>query len=86
MRAKALWLLQIPEIVSQLETFDVPVVDRAIIGRNSGKTARPFLLTKTTGRRSPQIALGERRPPGGNRAKRGASQVPRQSDMGHPTI
>jgi len=31
MPAKALWLLQIPEIVSQLETFDVPVVDRSII-------------------------------------------------------
>ena len=31
MPAKALWLLQIPEIVSQLETLDVPVVDRAII-------------------------------------------------------
>ena len=31
MPAKALWLLQIPEIVSLLETFDVPVVDRAII-------------------------------------------------------
>ena len=31
MPAKALWLLQIPEIVSLLETFDVPVVDRSII-------------------------------------------------------
>jgi hypothetical protein len=31
MPAKPLWLLQIPEILSQLETFDVPVVDRAII-------------------------------------------------------
>ena len=28
MPAKALWLLQIPEIVSLLETFDVPVADR----------------------------------------------------------
>ena len=33
MPAKALWLLQIPEIVALLETFDVPVVDRAIIER-----------------------------------------------------
>ena len=31
MPAKAPWLLMIPEIVAQLETFDVPVVDRAII-------------------------------------------------------
>jgi hypothetical protein len=31
MPAKASWLLNISEIVSQLETFDVPVVDRAII-------------------------------------------------------
>jgi len=31
MAAKASCLLQIPETVSQLETFDVPVVDRAII-------------------------------------------------------
>jgi len=31
MPAKALWLLQIPEIVSLLESFDVPVVDRAMI-------------------------------------------------------
>ena len=33
MPAKALWLLQIPEILALLETFDVPVVDRAIIER-----------------------------------------------------
>jgi len=31
MPAIAQWLLQIPEIVSLLETFEVPVVDRAII-------------------------------------------------------
>ncbi len=31
MPAKAMWLLQIPEILSQLETFDVPVIDRAIV-------------------------------------------------------
>jgi hypothetical protein len=31
MPAKATWLLKIPEIVEQLEGFDVPVVDRAII-------------------------------------------------------
>jgi len=31
MPAKAAWLLKIPNIVAALETFDVPVVDRAII-------------------------------------------------------
>jgi hypothetical protein len=31
MPAKPSWLLQIPEIVSQLETFDVPVVDRSVV-------------------------------------------------------
>jgi hypothetical protein len=40
MPAKALWLLQIPEIVSLLETFDVPVVDRAIIERLFGLRRR----------------------------------------------
>jgi hypothetical protein len=33
MPAKTLWLLHIPEIVSQLESFNAPVVDRAIIER-----------------------------------------------------
>ena len=36
MPAKALWLLHIPEIIAMLETFDVPVVDRAIIERLFG--------------------------------------------------
>ena len=40
MPAKAPWLLQIPEIVSLLETFDVPVVDRAIIERLFGLRRR----------------------------------------------
>jgi hypothetical protein len=40
MPAKPLWLLQIPEIVSLLETFDVPVVDRAIIERLFGLRRR----------------------------------------------
>jgi hypothetical protein len=40
MPAKALWLLKIPEIVSLLETFDVPVVDRAIIERLFGLRRR----------------------------------------------
>jgi hypothetical protein len=31
MPAKASWLLHLPEIVSMLETFDIPVVDRAVI-------------------------------------------------------
>ncbi len=33
MPAKAAWLLHIPEIVSQLDAFDVPVVDRASVER-----------------------------------------------------
>ena len=40
MPAKAQWLLQIPEIVSLLETFEVPVVDRAIIERLFGLRRR----------------------------------------------
>jgi hypothetical protein len=40
MPAKAPWLLQIPEIVALLETFDVPVVDRAIIERLFGLRRR----------------------------------------------
>ena len=40
MPAKPLWLLQIPEIVSLLETFDVPVLDRAIIERLFGLRRR----------------------------------------------
>jgi hypothetical protein len=40
MPAKALWLLQIPEIVALLDTFDVPVVDRAIIERLFGLRRR----------------------------------------------
>ena len=40
MPAKALWLLQIPEIVALLETFDVPVVDRAIMERLFGLRRR----------------------------------------------
>jgi hypothetical protein len=40
MPAKALWLLQIPEILALLETFDVPVVDRAIIERLFGLRRR----------------------------------------------
>jgi hypothetical protein len=31
MPAKAPWLLHIPDIIAMLETFDVPVVDRAVI-------------------------------------------------------
>jgi len=33
MPAKAAWLLKIPDIVAMLESFDVPVVDRAVIER-----------------------------------------------------
>ena len=40
MPAKAAWLLEIPEIVSLLESFVVPVVDRAIIERLFGLRRR----------------------------------------------
>jgi len=40
MPAIAQWLLQIPDIVSLLETFEVPVVDRAIIERLFGLRRR----------------------------------------------
>ena len=40
MPGKPSWLLQIPEIVSLLETFDVPVVDRAIVERLFGLRRR----------------------------------------------
>jgi hypothetical protein len=40
MPAKALWLLHIPEIVAQLEVFDVPMVDRAIIEQVFGLRRR----------------------------------------------
>lgn len=40
MPANPLWLLQIPEIVSLLETFDVPVVDRSIVERLFGLQRR----------------------------------------------
>src|SRR6185436_15382976 len=36
MPANPTWLLHLPEIVAQLEVFDVPVVDRAIVERVFG--------------------------------------------------
>ena len=40
MPAKAPWLLLIPAIIEQLETYDVPVVDRAVIERVFGLRRR----------------------------------------------
>jgi hypothetical protein len=40
MPAKPLWLLHILEVASQLETFDVPVLDRSIIERVFGLRRR----------------------------------------------
>jgi hypothetical protein len=40
MPAKAAWLLKIPEIVAMLESFDVPVIDRATIERLFGLRRR----------------------------------------------
>ena len=49
MPAKALWLLQIPEIVSLLETFNVPVADRAIIVRLFGLRRRQAIALHRLG-------------------------------------
>ena len=40
MPAKPAWLLHIPEIVTMLESFEVPVVDRASIERLFGLRRR----------------------------------------------
>jgi predicted metal-dependent hydrolase len=40
MPAKPIWLLHIPEIIAQLEAFEIPVVDRAIIERLLGLRRR----------------------------------------------
>lgn len=40
MPGKPSWLLHIPEIVEQLEAFDVPVVDRAVVERLFGLRRR----------------------------------------------
>jgi hypothetical protein len=58
-----LWLLQIPEIVSLLETFDVPVVDRAIIERLFGLRRRQAieLLHRFGGYQADRTFLVDRR-------------------------
>ena len=62
MPAKTLWLLQIPEIVALLETFDVPVVDRAIIERLFGLRRRQAIefCTASAVTRRPYILLDRR--------------------------
>ena len=63
MPAKALWLLHVPEIVSQLETFDVPVVDRAIIEHLFGLRRRQAieLLHRFGGYQTGRTFLVDRR-------------------------
>ena len=63
MPAKAPWLLQIPEIVAQLEVFDVPVVDRAIVERVFGLRRRRAieLLHRFGGYQAGRTFLVERR-------------------------
>jgi hypothetical protein len=63
MPAKAPWLLQIPEIVAQLEVFDVPVVDRAIVERVFGLRRRRAieLLHRFGGYQAGRTFLIERR-------------------------
>src|SRR3954464_8831364 len=40
MPARALWLLQIPDILAMLETLELPVVDRSVIERLFGLRRR----------------------------------------------
>jgi len=63
MPAKTLWLLHIPEIASQLETFDVPVVDRAIVERLFGLRRRQAiaLLHRFGGYQAGRTFLVDRR-------------------------
>ena len=63
MPAKALWLLHITEIIAMLETFDVPVVDRAIIERLFGLRRRRAieLLHRFGGFQTGRTFLLERR-------------------------
>jgi hypothetical protein len=61
--AKPLWLLHIPEILSLLESFDVPVVDRSIIERLFGLRRRRAieLLHRFGGYQAGQTFLVDRR-------------------------
>ena len=63
MPAKALWLLHVPAILSQLETFEVPVLDRAIIERLFGLRRRQAieLLHRFGGYQAGRTFLVERR-------------------------
>jgi len=63
MPAKASWLLNIALIVSQLETFDVPVVDRAIVERLFGLRRRQAieLLHRFGGYQTGRTFLVDRR-------------------------
>ena len=63
MPAKALWLLHVPEIMAMLETFDVPVVDRAIIERLFGLRRRRAieLLHRFGGYQTDRTFLVDRR-------------------------
>jgi len=63
MPAKAPWLLLIPAIIEQLEAFDVPVVDRAVIERLFGLRRRRAieLLHRFGGYQAGRTFLVERR-------------------------
>jgi len=63
MPAKAPWLLHIPEIIAMLETFEVPVVDRAIIERLFGLRRRRAieLLHRFGGYQAGRTFLSDRR-------------------------
>ena len=63
MAAKPAWLLHIPEIIAQLEVFDVPVIDRAIVERVFGLRRRQAieLLHRFGGYQAGRTFLVERR-------------------------
>jgi hypothetical protein len=65
MPAKTLWLLHIPEIVSQLENVRRAAVNRAIIERLFGLRRRQAveLLHRSGGRRTGRTLLVDRRLP-----------------------
>ena len=59
MPAKPVWLLKIPEIVAMLESFNVPVVDRASVERLFGLRRRNSASVSLVKRRPRSISAEE---------------------------
>ena len=62
MPAKAAWLLKIPQIISMLESFDVPVIDRAVVERLY-VDPRDVLAALAASRRRLGASASARQPP-----------------------